>query len=229
MRNRVMDCATLEHRDVSQEGFDERLSQCVDAVFLDLPKPWDVLKHAAKVLKNSGHICLFSPCIEQVQQNCRSLEEHGFQSIKTIETLVKSFSVLTDTKKTPSPLLFFETADVPEGSQKKARKRARDASDRVADIQESSSKRTVRKRNRKGQAYIQTVGEDCTSHEKKENPLGVRSDQAGASQMVGKDRPPRKALPKNNPTEDMSLTLHHNPTLRGHTGYLTFAVWRHNS
>ena len=43
---------TCKHRDVCAIGFD--LDNCVDAVFLDLPNPWEAIPFAYNALKNTG-------------------------------------------------------------------------------------------------------------------------------------------------------------------------------
>ena len=87
------------HRDAYEDGFvvkdESNPSLCVDkdhpvdAVFLDLPKPYAgkndfyfikiAIDHASEVLRYNGRICCFSPCIEQVQENCKVLNEKGYQ------------------------------------------------------------------------------------------------------------------------------------------------------
>ena len=42
----------VTHKDVLTDGFD--LEDVADAVFLDLPAPWDALPHAKKALKKTG-------------------------------------------------------------------------------------------------------------------------------------------------------------------------------
>jgi len=86
------DLVTASHRDVCRDGFG--LENKVDAVFLDLPHPWEVVKHAKTAMKKSGgRICSFSPCIEQVQKTCQELKSGGFTEISTLECLNREFQV----------------------------------------------------------------------------------------------------------------------------------------
>ena len=48
-RHKLGDLVTVKQRDVCQNGFD--LENVADAVFLDLPHPWDAIPHAKKGLK----------------------------------------------------------------------------------------------------------------------------------------------------------------------------------
>lgn len=64
---------TVEVRDIQGEGFPVAFSGLADSVFLDLPQPWLAIPSAAKMLKEDGVLCSFSPCIEQVQRSCETL------------------------------------------------------------------------------------------------------------------------------------------------------------
>ncbi|KAF9506271.1 hypothetical protein BS47DRAFT_1378142 [Hydnum rufescens UP504] len=86
---------TLSHRNVCKDGFG--LKDAVDAVFLDLPAPWDAVGHAKVALKKDqiGRICCFSPCIEQVLRTVTALNEAGFTGITMYETLLRPQEVST--------------------------------------------------------------------------------------------------------------------------------------
>ncbi|PSN52092.1 hypothetical protein C0J52_03897 [Blattella germanica] len=89
---------TVKQRDVCQDGFGSDLNGKADAIFLDLPHPWEAVPHAVVSLKNTGgRFGSFSPCIEQVQQTCEVLTQHGFVEIATIECLQKELQVQTRT------------------------------------------------------------------------------------------------------------------------------------
>jgi hypothetical protein len=82
----MSDYVTVYNRDVCADGFG--LENVADAVFLDLPSPWNALASAKKALKKEGgRICTFSPCIEQVQKSVIELTELGFTDIFTVESL----------------------------------------------------------------------------------------------------------------------------------------------
>jgi len=46
---------TAAHRDVISDGFLLPPDTKADAVFLDLPNPWDTIKHVERVLKRGTH------------------------------------------------------------------------------------------------------------------------------------------------------------------------------
>lgn len=85
---------TVTQKDVCEDGFG--LAHIADAVFLDLPKPWEAVESAKQAMKKEGgRLCSFSPCIEQVQRTCEELAKHSFVELKTMECLVRNFDVRT--------------------------------------------------------------------------------------------------------------------------------------
>jgi tRNA (adenine57-N1/adenine58-N1)-methyltransferase len=85
---------SVEQRDVCQDGFGTELHGKADAVFLDIPHPWEAVPHAAAAFKDlGGRFVSFSPCIEQVQRTCEALKEHGFVELATTECLQKELQV----------------------------------------------------------------------------------------------------------------------------------------
>lgn len=88
------DQVKVTHRDICSDGFGEELIGKVDACMLDIPRTWDAIEHAHKILKPGGsRLCTFSPCIEQVQQNVNKMIELKMKDIITLETLIRSYDV----------------------------------------------------------------------------------------------------------------------------------------
>ncbi|CCW62257.1 unnamed protein product [Phytomonas sp. EM1] len=68
-------------------------SRSVDAVFLDVPAPWESIENVRHVLKPNGMLCTFSPCIEQTQRTASKLREppQDFVDVHTVEALTKFY------------------------------------------------------------------------------------------------------------------------------------------
>ena len=73
-------------------------TEIADAVFLDLPSPEKVVKHANKVLKRGGRICSFSPCIEQIQETIKELSKQNYLEFRTVEIIEREMQ----SKKIPN-------------------------------------------------------------------------------------------------------------------------------
>ena len=81
------DNITLYHQDVT-EGFKEE-DESVDLVFLDLPRPGEVIEDAYRILKMGGFIAIYTPFVEQFQIASKILRKHGFKQIKIREGNVR--------------------------------------------------------------------------------------------------------------------------------------------
>ncbi|KAJ5072565.1 tRNA (adenine(58)-n(1))-methyltransferase catalytic subunit trmt61a [Anaeramoeba ignava] len=91
-KNGFGNIVSVLERNVVEQGFPFE-KEFADSVVLDLPSPFLVIEEVARVLKKSGTICSFSPCIEQVQQTCSKLEENAFTGIETFECLLREHKV----------------------------------------------------------------------------------------------------------------------------------------
>ncbi|KAI1626929.1 adenine-N1--methyltransferase [Exophiala viscosa] len=95
------------HRDVYKDGFlvgdEQETSPRANAVFLDLPAPWEALPHLTRHASNGTlssldpesavHICTFSPCIEQAQKTVSELRRHDWLEIETVEMQHKRIDI----------------------------------------------------------------------------------------------------------------------------------------
>jgi tRNA (adenine57-N1/adenine58-N1)-methyltransferase len=65
-----------------------------DRLVLDLPEPWQVVPHAATVLRSGGIYLSFVPTVPQVVQTVEALERAAvFGMIQTFETLLRTWSI----------------------------------------------------------------------------------------------------------------------------------------
>ncbi len=81
---------TFKTRDVV-EGFDER---DVDAVFLDLPTPWDYLQQVHQALVGGGFFGCLVPTANQVVRLLRALDNHHFGRIEVEELLLRPYKTI---------------------------------------------------------------------------------------------------------------------------------------
>lgn len=65
-----------------------------DRLVLDLPEPWQVVPHAARVMRSGGVYLSFVPTVPQMQKTVEALERaEVFGMVETFETLLRTWSV----------------------------------------------------------------------------------------------------------------------------------------
>jgi tRNA (adenine57-N1/adenine58-N1)-methyltransferase len=79
----------VQIRDVTQ-GIDE---VDLDRVILDMPEPWDVVKHAENALRPGGIFLTYLPTITQVQLVREALHQLSFGLEETVEILRRTWHV----------------------------------------------------------------------------------------------------------------------------------------
>ncbi|HEX9284459.1 MAG TPA: tRNA (adenine-N1)-methyltransferase [Nitrospirales bacterium] len=66
----------------------------LDRVVLDLPEPWQVVPHAARVLRSGGVYLSYVPTIPQVMQTVEALHRaQVFSMIQSFETLLRTWNI----------------------------------------------------------------------------------------------------------------------------------------
>ena len=85
----VSDRYRVEIRDV-YEGIDET---DLDRVVLDLPEPWQVVKHAERALHPGGILLAYTPQITQASQLRETLATSAFGMAETIEVLHRGWHI----------------------------------------------------------------------------------------------------------------------------------------
>lgn len=85
----VMDRYHVEVRD-SYEGID--LTD-LDRIVLDLPEPWQVVKHARQALRPGGILVAYTPSIVQATQLREELVGTAFAMAETLEVLLRTWHI----------------------------------------------------------------------------------------------------------------------------------------
>lgn len=78
-----------------EEGFEEHQ---IDALFLDVPQPWDYLRQCWEALKGGGRLGIVSPTASQVMEVLKGLQALPFLGISVWESLFREYK--------PNPLTF---------------------------------------------------------------------------------------------------------------------------
>jgi len=80
---------TVKFQDVAQ-GIEE---DDVDLVFMDLPKPWEIVEHARDALKLGGYLAAYTPYIDQVKLLRRILKKRKFGEMTSLECILREMEV----------------------------------------------------------------------------------------------------------------------------------------
>ncbi|PIL22402.1 hypothetical protein GSI_15090 [Ganoderma sinense ZZ0214-1] len=242
-RHGMDDIVTLTHRNVCKDGF--TVEDTVDAVFLDLPAPWEAVEHAKKALRKNRttRICCFSPCMEQVLRTVSALNEAGFTEITMYETLLWPHQVDAAPALAPISVVgeklkqsearreekrLRQIANARAGAERRAAKRKAEDDAPAGPGSDGKRARTDGKQEDEREhvppeVQAQDEREAVEGIETAVEATGTEAIEAGTTSASG----PAPATPSEvqevaeAPRICLSKTF---PDVRGHTSYLTFAV-----
>ncbi len=109
----VGDRIILIHGDVRDSGMFRR--EYIDAVFYDIPDPWNALETAYHVLKPSRPLIVYVPTINQVEKTVLAMEKSGcFIEVGGLEILLREYSVSENATR-PRTLMVGHTGYIVHG------------------------------------------------------------------------------------------------------------------
>ncbi|KAF9538260.1 tRNA (adenine-N(1)-)-methyltransferase catalytic subunit trm61 [Mortierella hygrophila] len=218
---------TIECRDVCKNGFG--LVNKADAVFLDLPAPWEAVASAKQAFRQDkvGKICTFSPCIEQISKTVTALTEQGFVDIQMYECLIRFNEVRILQISTLDEALEMERAS--EKKRKRAMPRVLRESfkNRLQQEQEQDSGNNTDQdqEDMEGESTVKKtrVNDGDLSLQESSTPstVGTPNSRSHADVFIPDDSvEPREYI------EPRNATVTRLPVeQRGHTSYLLFATF----
>ncbi|WVQ62886.1 uncharacterized protein L199_001035 [Kwoniella botswanensis] len=206
----------LQHRNVCKDGFND--ASGVEAVFLDLPAPWEAIPHAMKTLRPDiiTKICCFSPCLEQVLKTVSTLRSEGFSDIFTQEVLIRTHELvkesdpdhLASVSSIVDSLKAHEKRKVERRAvqMKTAREKARRQKENRDGVSSSEHVEPGQKRKLEEDKAEGTPSADIDNEEKQQERIKEYSAWVEPHTQL-------KNVVLTKPT----------PEMKGHTSYLTFA------
>ncbi|KAF8527525.1 tRNA methyltransferase complex subunit Cpd1 [Hysterangium stoloniferum] len=211
----MSDYVSLQHRNVCKDGF--ALKEAVEAVFLDLPMPWEAIPFAKMAARKDRivRICCFSPCMEQVSRTVSALNEHGFTDIAMYETLIRPHEVtqssgLIPLKDIRVKLQIAEQAKedrrLVQIASSKAKKEKRSTVTEDENDQQTQNVSNQAKRSRTDEANIHIL-------DKSEDAMATFLPPLDNTNALHRDSPAPVGMTLTQPIREV----------RGHTSYLTFA------
>ncbi|CAE6519978.1 unnamed protein product [Rhizoctonia solani] len=241
-RHGMEEFVVLQHRNVCKDGFG--LQNEVDAVFLDLPAPWEAVASAKQAFKKDriGRICCFSPCMEQVLRTVSALNELGFTGQIFILVLAPSATSFVVHRLSYIGVTMHETLTKPHDICNAPMQTVEGAASRLRDIETRKEQRRLKQ--------IESAAQDKKrkringNEEEQENDPSKRVKVESQVQSVEESLPelnPSASLPNNPSSAQPKRGPHANATpsasegeryivskpfseVRGHTSYLTFAI-----
>lgn len=203
--------------DVVRHGFVGVKDASADAVFLDIPVPYAMGKEINRVLKKDAPVCIFSPCIEQVQKSCTMLRELGFHSLRTVTAPVRTYETREMRLATP-------------GFDDLEQHRSANTSDNEPDQESDPPPKPPLKRRRPDTDDALTSDTATTTVPAADPSLPLTDKRVkGRNRTAGAER--LAVATKNGQNKHVgrvlrpSVRLHSKPfpVMKGHTSYLTFA------
>ena len=213
----------LTHRDVCNEGFafPDTASPNAEAIFLDLPAPWQALRHLSRDTPNSAlhphapvHLCTFSPCIEQVIATVSALRRAGWTEIDMVEVQNRRIDVRREQVGLKNEGL--RGVNAAAATPAEAIKRLREVEHKLVEFHASKAEKSAAESGVKhgDEANGTSNGAPLEGKDQRKKPP---SKQARLDK-IKKEAEERKLYKEGN------LVHRTEPEVKTHTSYLVFAV-----